>query len=194
MSWLSACRLPPSAAPVSSPFSTLYEFKAPYDRLVKAVTSGLIIGLLVLMMGISYLALSEGGDAGLLALIIVVVVVIPILIIPYLYSPRAFGITVKGILVKRPLKSFLIPYDDIVSVKKTSWTWRGIRLFASGGFYGFFGLFRISGLGRVWMYVTDRNRMLLIETKQGVKYIISPSDPDLFMERLKSIKVGVKEA
>jgi len=193
VSWIKACRLPPAAIPLGSlSLPALYEFKAPYDRLVKAITSALIAGLLALIAGFSYLALSEREIAGFIALAIVIVITIPTLIIPYLYSPRAFGITVKGILVKRPLKSFLIPYEDIISVRRVSWTWKGIRLFASGGLYGYFGLFQISGLGRAWMYVTNRDKMLLIETKRGVKYIISPSDPQLFMEKLKSMGVTVE--
>ncbi|MHC1628747.1 MAG: PH domain-containing protein [Candidatus Nezhaarchaeales archaeon] len=193
MSWIKACRLPPAAMPLDSlSLPVLCEFKAPYDRLVKAITSALIVGLLALIVGFSYLALSEREVVDFIALAIVIVIVIPTLIVPYLYSPRAFGITAKGVLVKRPLKSFLIPYEDIASVKRVSWTWKGIRLFASGGLYGYFGLFQISGLGRAWMYVTNRDKMLLIETKRGVKYIISPSDPELFMEKLKSMGVTIE--
>lgn len=132
----------------TSSIPALYEFKAPFDNLVKAVTSALVVGLITLASWISYLALNEGGWEGLVVLTIVLAVIIPIIVVPYLFSPRAFSITVNSILVKRPLRSFLIPYDDIVSVKRVAWTWRGIRLCASGGLYGYFGLFQIAGLGR----------------------------------------------
>lgn len=162
-----------------------YKFGAPYDCVVKAVTGTVIVGLLALFAWISCLALSEGGLIGFTVLLSLITLYFLIVFLPYLFSPRGFILTTNGILIKRHLRSILIPYDEISDVRRVSWTWRAIRLGASGGLYGFFGLFRVKGLGRAWMYVTDRSKMIFIETKQGKKYIISPSDPQTFLERLK---------
>lgn len=51
-----------------------------------------------------------------------------------------------------------------------------------------FGLFQIRGLGRVWTYVTNRRRILLVETKNKIRYIISPEDPKSFLGEIQSFK------
>jgi len=162
-----------------------YKFGAPYDRLARAVTGTIIIGLLVLFVWLSYFMLSEGSPIGFTVFLSLIALYFLIIVLPYLFSPRSFILTTNGVLIKRHLRSILIPYSEISSVRRISWTWRVFRLGASGGLYGFFGLFYIGDLGKVWMYVTDRDKMILIEMKQGTKYIISPSNPQEFLEKLK---------
>ncbi|MCS7097386.1 MAG: PH domain-containing protein [Candidatus Methanomethyliaceae archaeon] len=164
---------------------TLYEFKSPYDSLVRAVTITVVVGLMILFALISYIAQIEGE--GFIVIPLLATVYSSITIVPYLFSPRGFALTTSGILIKRVVKSILIPYSEISNVKRISWTWKGARLGASGGLFGFFGLFHIQGLGKVWMYVTDRSKMIYIEVKQGKKYIISPDAPQAFLEKLKSM-------
>lgn len=162
-----------------------YEFKAPYDSLVRAVTITVVVGLMMLFALISYIAQIEGE--GFIVIPLLATVYSLITIVPYLFSPRGFALTTSGILIKRIVKSILIPYSEISNVRRISWTWKGTRLGASGGLFGFFGLFHIKSLGRVWMYVTDRNKMIYIEVKQGKKFLISPDDPQVFLEKLKSM-------
>ena len=124
-----------------------------------------------------YLSVKAGNStAGLLTALLT----IGILVVPYLFSPIAFELSKSGVIVKRPLRSFLIPYSEIVDVSITDLSWKGIRLWASGGLYGFFGLFYVSNLGRVWAYVTRRKNIILIKTK-SLKYAISPEDPQTFL-------------
>jgi len=117
-----------------------------------------------------------------------------ILIGTFLFSPRGYEITLDGIVVKRYLGSFKIPYDRIIDARRVKWTWKGMRLCASGGLHGFFGLFKIAGVGNVWMYVKNRSKMILIKTVNGTQYVISPEDPDEFLRKLGEIssKEGMK--
>lgn len=159
--------------------------------MVKAVTGTIVAGLLVLFAWLSHLALSEGGPVGFTVFLSLIALYFLIVVLPYLLSPRGFILTANGVLIKRHLRSILIPYSEITAFRRASWTWRGIRLWASGGLYGFFGLFHIQKLGRVQMYVTDRGKMILMETRQGKKYIISPSSPQEFLEKLKSLSSSI---
>jgi hypothetical protein len=74
--------------------------------------------------------------------------------------------------------------DLEISVSKTPkiWksTWLGGRLWASGGLYGYFGIFIFKGIGKVWMYVTNRNNLVLVEDAKHKKYLISPDNADRF--------------
>lgn len=163
----------------------LYEFKAPYSRFVRAVTTAMVILMIFLSMFFLYLLIVVGDGIVILAPL---PIVLALLIIPYLFSPRGYALTESGVLIRRPVGNILIPYNSIANVRivteKLRW---GIRLWGSGGLYGFIGLFHIKNLGRVWMYVTDHSRMVLIETHKGIKYIISPDNPTAFIERLHSI-------
>lgn len=167
--------------------STLYKFEAPYDHLVKVTTSLVIAFMTTLFACISYIAIIEGNDIGILVSLSLAALYFLIVFLPYLFSPRGFALTTRGVLIKRPLKSILIPYNEIIGFKRIirASPLKSVRLWGSGGLYGFVGLFRMPDLGRVWMYVTDRSRMLLLETKRDVKYIISPSDPSMFIERMR---------
>lgn len=168
----------------------MYKFDAPYDHLAKVVTSVVIVGLLALFAWVSYLALNEGGLIGFTVPSSLIILYLLIVVLPYLFSPRGFILTTDGILIKRHLRSIIIPYSEISEVRRVPWTRRAVRLGASGGLYGFFGLFHIQGMGKAWMYVTDRSKMILIGTKRGTKYIISPSDPQAFIEKLESLIPG----
>lgn len=165
----------------------LYEFKAPYSRFVKVVTIATTTLLISLSTYFLYIltTVDEGSIAFLAPLPIVLTL---LLIIPFLFSPRGYALTEAGVLIKRPIGGILIPYGNIANVRVvTEGLGRGIRLWGSGGLYGFIGLFHIKNLGRVWVYATDHNKMVLIETRQGTKYIISPDDPTAFIERLTSM-------
>ncbi|MEM4647567.1 MAG: PH domain-containing protein [Candidatus Nezhaarchaeales archaeon] len=172
--------------------STLHEFSAPYDRMIKVVTSIVIALMSILFAYITYLVVTEVSNLGILIVSLLTLLYFLIVFVPYLFSPSSFALTTKGVLIKRPLRSILIPYSEVIDFKRISDAsiMKGVRIWGSGGLYGFIGLFRISGLGKVWMYVTDRSKMVLIETKRNVKYVISPSDPLTFIERLRSLAPG----
>lgn len=172
--------------------SIVYEFKAPYDRFVKAITIAVVLLLTLLSIyGLYLLFTVDWNGVALLALLSIALLPLLILVIPFLFSPRAYVLTATGVLIKRPLNSIFISYSSIASVRmvmeKPIW---GIRLWGSGGLYGFIGLFHYKNLGRVWMYATDLSKMVLIETHQGAKYIISPSDPTSFIEKIKPYLEG----
>lgn len=60
----------------------------------------------------------------------------------------------------------------------------GIRLWASGGLYGYYGLFYLDKLGKVWVYATRRKRVLLLKVNN--KYIISPENLEVFLKLLEN--------
>lgn len=58
------------------------------------------------------------------------------------------------------------------------------------GVYVFRSIFR--GIGRVWMYVTNRYNLVLITTKDDAKYVISPENPDEFILKLNSFSMNFR--
>jgi hypothetical protein len=152
-------------------------FPTTWDNLVKIVTS-VILGL----MG-SFIALfifTSESPANLRMGIIGLFVAT--MLVPFLWSPRGYMLQKNLIIVKRIIGDLEI----IVSKepKFWKWTWWGGRLWASGGLYGYFGIFVFKGIGTVRMYATNRNKLVLVEDVKHTKYLVSPEYVDRFMDLL----------
>ena len=98
----------------------------------------------------------------------------------YLWAPRAYRVTDNKIIVKRLIGDFQITAAQ--KPKRWRWTWWGIRLFGSGGLYGYYGYFSFRGLGRVCMHATNRNNLVLVKDEKGGRFLLSPSEPDKFIQ------------
>ena len=193
---VSFCRIPPGGLPLRLACPpTLYKSRAEYDALTKSITAASWIGLVALDLLVAYAAATQIEQPTLSAALVsaTTALILGILLGAYAFSPRGFDLTPSGIVVRRLARSFEIPYEEIAEVERVEWTWKGIRLCASGGLYGFFGLFQLRGIGRVWMYVTNRHKVVLIRTRRGVQYAISPEDPDAFLRALSALTRGVGE-
>ena len=59
----------------------------------------------------------------------------------------------------------------------------GLRLWGSGGFLGYYGLFWRRDVGRFRAYLTARRPTVAVQTQQGL-VIVSPADPDGFRAAL----------
>ena len=94
-------------------------------------------------------------------------------------------LTSTEVIIQRPIRNISIPYNQIIDINQLNWTWKGLRLGGSGGLYGYLGLFYLSNLGKVWMYVTNKNKMLLIKCVNSRNYIISPDEAD-FLPTVKA--------
>jgi hypothetical protein len=158
-----------------------------YDSIVKNVTIAMWILLIAESIFFIYLFSTV---ISLSSLSIILAVFIPsvsliVLLVPYLFKPKGFRLKIKELTIERTINAITIPYEQISRIQRGNWTWKAIRLGGSGGLYGYLGLFHFFGIGRVWMYVTNRHKMVLIETDNGKKYAISPEDPDDFIFQLK---------
>jgi len=158
---------------------------AEYDNIVKALTTAIVLGLPALNIWVGYkYATKFPASIAIFKMALVTSLILGIILLTYLFAPKGYEITLDGLLIKRPLRSFTIPSKEIVAVNKVEKISGGIRLWASGGLFGYFGLFKLSGLGRVWVYATNKNKLVLIKTKDK-KYIISPKDPNGFLSKLR---------
>jgi hypothetical protein len=152
-------------------------FPTTWDNLVKVVTSivwGLMGSFIVLFIFTP--DSPENLRIGIISLFVA------ILLVPLLWAPRGYILQNNLIIVKRMISDLEI----IVSKepKFWKWTWWGGRLWASGGLYGYFGIFVFKGIGTVRMYATNRNKLVLVEDVKHTKYLVSPENVDRFMDLL----------
>jgi hypothetical protein len=148
-------------------------FSASYDSTAKIV-SGIVI---VLFAGI---AIATGSilAAGLGAILIV---------FTYGCSPRSYSIQDRTIVVKRLIGNVRIALDGLCELRPaTRDDLRGcIRLWGSGGLFGWYGLFRTSKLGKCTWYVTNRSNAVVAVTG-GKTVVFSPDDTAGFMAEVQA--------
>lgn len=108
----------------------------------------------------------------------VLVSLILILIISGLFfAPVAIAADGKEVMIKAPLNKLSIPMEDIASVEyfqpmmSPVRTMR-IRLFASGGFLGYWGVFYDPVIGKFNGYFGDSKSCFLLTKKNGDKYVL----------------------
>jgi len=167
--------------------STNFYAAASYDGVVKNVTIAIWILLIAESLFFVYLFAIENPIPFLSILLIVFMPTISIIVltVPYFFTPKGFRLGFQGLEIERLRNTIFISYNQISTVQRGKWTWKAARLGGSGGLYGYLGFYHVFGIGKVWMYVTNRYKMVLLETKKGVKYAFSPDDPEDFVFRLQ---------
>ena len=154
------------------------EYKASLDTLGKILTiTGIII--FIFQFKIRAILISNGNEKITLIHTGAVIFLGTILLFCYLYSVRGYGLTDDQLIIRRPYKDRIINLSDIAEVRPVQGhEFKGtIRTFGNGGFFGYYGWYYNTTLGKMHWYVTQRQNRILIRTTVGEKIIISPNDP-----------------
>lgn len=112
---------------------------------------------------------------------------VAVVILSYAYSPRGYAILERSIAVQRLIGSVRIPLDGIREVRAAAADdFRGcIRLWGSGGMFGYYGLFRTSKLGKSTWYVTNRSHAVVVISDSKTA-LFSPDDRDGFIAAIRA--------
>ena len=102
------------------------------------------------------------------------------------YMPIRLTIGNDKIILHRLFGAINIPIKDIIAIKAipNSETAFSIRIFGSGGLFGYLGKFKNKKLGYYTMYATDINELILIRTARKT-YVFSCRNRDKFIESVK---------
>lgn len=116
----------------------------------------------------------------------------PLLIvgIGLLYAPQEYLIMEDAIVIKRAIGNIKLSISEIAVFSQIDALPRSIRLFGSGGFMGYFGLYYLAGHGRANLYCTNQNKLVLLKMKSGNTIVISPNQRDYFIDELRSKRLG----
>jgi hypothetical protein len=129
-----------------------------------------------LLVPLSALALLAVGTYAAAAMLLFLAVSLGL---AWAMSPRAIAVGDGELRVERrawaPLR---VPLGSIVSASAIDELGPGtIRLFGVGGFFGSYGLFRSSSLGRFRLYATRSARAVLVKRSGGtLPLVITPDD------------------
>lgn len=99
------------------------------------------------------------------------------LIVPALfYAPLSVRANERYIIISSLLKKHPILLNDILSVVPFTPTLGARRLFGSGGFLGYWGIFKEGDVGRYAAYFGKASDCFLVRMKNGDKYVIGCAD------------------
>lgn len=85
-------------------------------------------------------------------------------------------------------KSRKISVRDIERVELFQPTMGAIRIFASGGFMGYWGVFRESDIGRYYGFYGKASDCFLVKMKIGDKYVLGCDNPQKIVDYIESQK------
>jgi Bacterial PH domain len=148
-------------------------FSASYDRNTKIVSGIVCLGLLAVIVAVHNFVLTS---LSLLAILLC-----------FAYSPRGYELAGRSILVKRLAGTVRIPLDGLREARRaTPDDFRGgIRLWGSGGLFGYYGLFSTTKLGKSTWYVTNRSNSVVVVTAAKT-VLFSPDGAEVFLAAIRA--------
>jgi hypothetical protein len=167
-------------------------YKASLDKLAKWITG--ILFLVFISIGIKsflFLLCERSTTIEKNSHLLVLLLLFLILFFCWLYAPIGYIIDDKFLIIKRRKKNISIDFTDITSVKLLTENEikGGIRMFGVGGVFGYFGLFTFPKIGYCKMFATQRKNMILIETLEKKKFIITPDELKLINDLKEKIEI-----
>jgi hypothetical protein len=152
------------------------EFSASYDGTTKIVSA--VVCILVVLIPIAIRQAPIGPLVGGLGVFV--------LILAYAYSPRGYRVAERAVTVRRLIGDVRIPLEDVRAARiADADDFRGcIRLWASGGLFGYYGLFRTSKLGKSSWYLTSRRNRVVVITGAGTA-VFSPDEAERFVAAIR---------
>ena len=105
-----------------------------------------------------------------------------LLFLGLLYGPTQINANPEYVTVKTYLLKHKILVRDIESVELFRPTMGSIRLFASGGYFGYWGMFRDGLIGTYAGYYGKSSDCFLVRMKNGSKYVLGCQNPEEMVE------------
>jgi hypothetical protein len=152
-----------------------------------------VIGLAVVVVGV---VLSEAEkvepENGLnrVSLIGAAMIVPMALLVCVVFAPLGYTVDAVGIVVNRIGPSVCIRHDEIAEIRRVATRDVGfsVRVFGSGGFFGYYGRFWSQRLGPHRMYATNGRDLVCIERVDGGKVVLSPYPADVFVAAVQEAR------
>ncbi len=119
---------------------------------------------------------------------IFLILMLLIIVCCYALSPKTYVFNDGQLIIKKVIgKKIIIPIDEIRAYVHVSNFARlkVARTFGNGGLFGYYGMFTTAEYGTINCQLTTLKNVFIIKSKKGA-FAISPANPELFEERLKT--------
>lgn len=153
--------------------------KVVFSSFVKILTAIILGGLII--GSIIYISMREplGG-------IILIVVTVALLLLGALYSPLSINVDSHYVYINSLFKKRKLKIEEINSIKLFQPTMGAIRIFASGGFMGYWGLFKEGDVGNYMAFFGKSSDCFMIRMKNGDKYVLGCKNPEEMVKYIES--------
>ena len=117
------------------------------------------------------------------------VLIIPVgLLVPSaFYAPLSLTVDERNITVNSLLKRHRIPLRNVKEVELFQPTMGALRICASGGYMGYWGIFKEGDVGRYVGYYGKASDCFLVRMKNGDKYVLGCKDPAAAMDYINAV-------
>lgn len=113
---------------------------------------------------------------------LVVGALIALCITPLFFMPLSISVKNGELNINRPLRIKSIPLSQIASVELFSPTMAEKRICGSGGWFGYYGWFKDSTIGKYFAYYGKASDCFLVTLKDGKKYVLGCESPEEIIE------------
>ena len=151
----------------------------------RSVNWGYIAVWLFAVCGMMYI-ISRGIINLIPALVFMAIILfLPSIFVFFLY-PLYIVADDEGVGIRTLARTNLIPYANIDRIERVDGQQLlsrvpGIKVFGSGGVFGYVGRLHLKGIGTIRSYVVDEKNVFIIIRKKGIPVAISVNDPDEFL-------------
>jgi hypothetical protein len=114
-------------------------------------------------------------------------VAILVVFLSYAYSPRGYEISGGSLTILRLIGNVQIGLDHVHEARTVGFgylKWR-VRIWGTGGLFGYYGLYYTAGLGKCTWYVTDRSKCVVLVTRDKT-VVVSPDDVESFVTAIRA--------
>lgn len=143
--------------------------KVKYSKYCTITTSAIFMTLCTLAL---YTIIEGPTEAGL----VIVGVILCLNIIGAYFAPINIEATPDFVEISMLARRKRIPLKDIVSVQSCKPTMGAIRICGSGGYFGYWGWFRESDIGKYFAYYGRASDCFLLTLSDGRKYMLGCTD------------------
>jgi len=102
-------------------------------------------------------------------------------------APISVRLTTQYFELKKVVGSIRIEYAAISYIGRYTPTLSDMKMFSSGGLWGFVGVFRNSDIGSYSAFIGDMQQSFLIRTVEGRVYVFSVEDVDDLIASIKRV-------
>lgn len=160
-------------------------FNVHFSKTTKVITA---VSLLILIAATGFFLYEIQNGSPISTSIHMILLIAPLsILITYLYMPQQYEIQEHHLVIHRKIGNLQIPIQDITNIEMIEkYTQLGfvIRLFGSGGLFGWLGIFYSGKYGKFKLYAGAASPLVMITYQDNQKVGISPIEMDAFIEAL----------
>ena len=164
-------------------------FKASLDTVSKIIT-GLVSPIFTLFPIILFFALRNEADKSYLPYFVLLCLMLWVAFAYcILFWVKGYSLAEGQLVIQRQWKNKTYALSEIKSANYITKKDRGfvIRVMGTGGIFGYTGYFTSKQHGRMQWFVTNQEKLIVVELTNGKFICISPDDTDGFLKALSKM-------